>query len=92
MEPGGSGRSPFGSQTVPPTLTDTLRALSPEVKNCCMDYRAAAGSYRPHWELPDPPGVGGTEAARLDAFRRTRDELRPRLEVVFGADVRELRG
>ena len=39
--------------------------------------------YRVHWELPDPTGVGRTEADRLDAFRRTRDELQRRLAVVF---------
>jgi len=45
--------------------------------------------YRVHWELPDPTGVGRTEADRLDAFRRTRDELRRRLEVVFARDAPE---
>jgi arsenate reductase len=38
---------------------------------------------RLHWGLPDPAGVTGADTDRLDAFRRTRDELRRRLEVVF---------
>ncbi len=39
---------------------------------------------RVHWSLPDPAGIQGTEAERLQRFRDVRDELRRRLEVVFG--------
>ena len=42
---------------------------------------------RLHWGLPDPAGVGGSDADRADAFRRTRDELRRRLGVVFDQDA-----
>ncbi|MDO8836287.1 MAG: hypothetical protein Q7V01_11865 [Vicinamibacterales bacterium] len=42
---------------------------------------------RLHWGLPDPAAVGGSDADRADAFRRTRDELRRRLAVLFGHDV-----
>ena len=42
---------------------------------------------RLHWGLPDPAAVGGSDADRADAFRRTRDELRRRLAAVFGHDV-----
>ena len=42
---------------------------------------------RLHWGLPDPAAVGGSEAERADAFRRTRDELRRRLGVMFDRDV-----
>jgi arsenate reductase len=38
--------------------------------------------YRLHWGLPDPAKVEGE--ARLEAFRQTRDELRSRLQRVFG--------
>jgi arsenate reductase len=40
---------------------------------------------RVHWGLPDPASAPGDDAARLEAFRRVRDELRRRLAVVFGA-------
>jgi arsenate reductase len=36
-----------------------------------------------HWGLPDPAAAGGGPAARLDAFRRVRDELFRRLTPVF---------
>lgn len=32
-------------------------------------------SQRLHWSLDDPAAVEGTEAERLDVFRRVRDEL-----------------
>ncbi len=38
-----------------------------------------------HWALPDPASTVGDEDARLEAFRRVRDELRRRLGVAFGA-------
>ena len=40
--------------------------------------------HRVHWGLPDPAALDGDEAERLDAFRKTRDELIERLTVVFG--------
>ena len=42
---------------------------------------------RLHWGLPDPAAVGGSDADRADAFRRTRDELRRRLEMMFDRDA-----
>ncbi|MEJ7654005.1 MAG: arsenate reductase ArsC [Chloroflexia bacterium] len=35
---------------------------------------------RLHWPVDDPAAVEGSEAERLAAFRRTRDELRRRIE------------
>jgi len=46
-------------------------------------------TQRLHWGLPDPAGVGGSEADRADAFRRTRDELKRRLVAVFAQDASE---
>jgi arsenate reductase len=34
---------------------------------------------RLHWGLPDPAAANGSEAERLDAFRKVRDELRRRI-------------
>jgi protein-tyrosine-phosphatase len=44
-------------------------------------------AVRVHWGLPDPAAVKGTEAEKLDAFRRVRDELAGRLRVLFAAQA-----
>ena len=35
--------------------------------------------HRLHWSVEDPASVGGSEEARLKAFRGARDDLRERL-------------
>lgn len=42
-------------------------------------------AHRVHWGLPDPAHAGTDEEERLAAFRRVRDELRRRLEVLFAS-------
>ncbi|HVB09092.1 MAG TPA: arsenate reductase (thioredoxin) [Bacillota bacterium] len=37
---------------------------------------------RLHWDLPDPARAQGTEAERLTAFRRVRDEIRQRIDAL----------
>ena len=39
---------------------------------------------RLHWGLPDPAAVQGSDQARLDAFRKTRDELSRRIQAFLG--------
>ncbi len=46
---------------------------------------------RLHWGLPDPAGDQGTDAERLESFRKVRDELRRRLAVVFASSSRGAR-
>jgi arsenate reductase len=41
-------------------------------------------TWRVHWGLPDPAGPSAPEERRLSDFRGVRDELRRRLEVLFG--------
>jgi arsenate reductase (thioredoxin) len=36
--------------------------------------------HRRHWSVDDPSRVAGSDADRLAAFRRARDELRARIE------------
>lgn len=38
---------------------------------------------RIHWSIEDPAAAEGDEQARLDVFRRVRDELRERLKPLF---------
>lgn len=67
-------------EDVPPDDVDVVITL------CAEDVGAAfpGNARRVHWPLPDPILATGSEANRLEEFRRTRDELMRRLVVVFG--------
>jgi len=64
---------------IPAAEVDTVITLCGE-EECPIFLGAAA---RLHWGLPDPAGAGGDTAARLAAFRATRDELRRRIGALF---------
>lgn len=64
---------------IPPGDVDTVITLCAE--EVCPVFLGKA--LRVRWGLPDPAALQGDDAARLDAFRRVRDELRRRLEFVF---------
>jgi len=68
---------------IPADQVDTVITLCGEEE--CPVFLGRA--RRLHWGLPDPAGVGGSEADRADAFRRTRDELRRRLGALFRPDA-----
>ena len=52
-----------------------------EAEEVCPLYLGKA--HRLHWGLPAPAAVKDDVAARIEAFCRTRDELRRRLELLF---------
>jgi arsenate reductase len=64
---------------IPADQVDTVITLCGEEE--CPVFLGRA--RRLHWGLPDPAAVGGSDAERADAFRRTRDELSRRLAAVF---------
>jgi len=74
-----SGHRSKSVAEVPASEVDTVITLCGEEE--CPVFLGKA--RRLHWGLPDPAGAGGSEADRADAFRKTRDELRRRLAVVF---------
>ena len=61
---------------IPAAEVDTVITLCGE-EECPLFLGKAT---RLHWGLPDPAAVNGSEAERLDAFRKVRDELRRRIE------------
>jgi arsenate reductase len=75
-----TGHRSKGVADIPADRVDTVITLCGE-EECPLFLGQAT---RLHWGLPDPAAVEGDQAARLDAFRQTRDELRRRLAVVFG--------
>lgn len=66
---------------VPPDGVDVVVTLCAE--EVCPVFLGRA--MRVHWGLPDPAGVRGDDAAKLESFRAVRDELQRRLAKVFGA-------
>ena len=60
---------------IPAAEVDTVITLCSE-EECPLFLGKAT---RLHWSLPDPAAVGGSEAKRLDAFRKVRDELHQRI-------------
>jgi arsenate reductase len=69
---------------IPVEQVDTVITLCGE-EECPLFLGRAR---RLHWGLPDPAAAPGDEAARLDAFRQVRDELRRRLAVLWRASGR----
>lgn len=77
-----SGQTSKKVDTIDPATVDTVVTLC--VEEVCPVYLAKA--RRLHWPLPDPTAGGGSEEERLARFRRTRDEIRARLETLPVAD------
>jgi len=74
-----SGHRAKNVSEIPPSAIDTVITLCAEEE--CPVFLGEA--KRLHWGLPDPAAVKGSEQGRLDAFRKTRDELKRRLDVFF---------
>lgn len=66
--------------TIAPAGVDTVITLCAE-EECPLFLGEAT---RLHWGLPDPAAAAGPPEERLAAFRSTRDEIRRRLEALFG--------
>lgn len=75
------GQRSKGVDEIPPDDVDVVVTLCAE--EVCPAFLGKA--LRIHWGLPDPARAPGDDAARLEAFRRVRDELRRRLAAVFAA-------
>ena len=73
-------RSSKSVTEIPPDLVDTVITLCGE-QECPLFLGRAT---RLHWGLEDPAAVQGSEEGRLNAFRRTRDELISRLAEFIG--------
>ncbi|MDP2859241.1 MAG: arsenate reductase ArsC [Bacillota bacterium] len=66
-------------------LTPELLAWADVLITLCGDARDRCpllppGKRHLHWGIDDPAAVTGSRADRLDAFRRTRDTIRKRLD------------
>jgi thioredoxin type arsenate reductase len=71
-----SGQFSKSVNDIDPATVDTVITLCAE--EVCPVFLGKAS--RLHWGLPDPAGVEGDEAARLQSFREVRDEIARRLK------------
>lgn len=69
---------------IDPSTVDTVITLCAEEE--CPLFLGKA--HRLHWDMPDPAAIEGGEELRFEAFRKVRDELRRRLDAVFGRQIR----
>ena len=67
-------------QSIDPETVEVVITLCAE--EVCPVFLGSA--IRLHWGLPDPVAVQDDQEARLEAFRRTRDELQRRMAALFG--------
>ena len=74
-----------GLTDIPASEVDTVITLCAEEE--CPLFPGKA--KRLHWVLHDPAAVQTSEDARLDAFRKTREELRRRISAFIARDLRE---
>jgi protein-tyrosine-phosphatase len=65
---------------------DLIVSLSPEAQHKAMEMTRAMACEVEFWNTFDPSMVEGSREARLDAYRRVRDELFRRIKDRFPTD------
>jgi arsenate reductase len=60
---------------------DYVVTVCDNARDTCPVFPAT--SQRIHWSFEDPAAVEGSEAERLSAFRRTRDQIHARVNAFF---------
>lgn len=70
-----SGHRSKSVSEIPQSEVDTVVTLCEQEE--CPVFPGKVRRF--HWGLPDPAAVRGSEQARLDEFRKTRDELLRRI-------------
>ncbi len=70
--------TPKRLSAVPLTEIDCVVVLSDAIA-----FESSPNSKQFFWPQPDPETVNGTEQERMDAFRKVRDGLVPRIRSLF---------
>lgn len=63
---------------------DLIIALSPASQRRAQELTRFAHIDVEYWPIMDPTGLGEGRAAKLDAYRQTRDQIRDRMLARFG--------
>ena len=70
---------------VDPSSFDLIVTLSPEAHHQALEFTRGTAAEVEYWPVGDPSAVEGSREMRLDAYRRTRDQILARLKARFGA-------
>ena len=70
---------------VDPSSFDLIVTLSPEAHHQALEFTRGAAVEVEYWPVSDPSAAEGSREVRLDAYRRTRDQILARLKARFGA-------
>ena len=63
---------------------DLVVALSDASKAHAIDYTRLSAVEVEHWDISDPTAVGETREEKLEAYRRTRDQIDAQIQRRFG--------
>jgi len=69
---------------VDPSSFDLIVTLSPEAHHQALEFTRGTAAEVEYWPVQDPSAVEGSREMRLDAYRRTRDQILARLKARFG--------
>lgn len=64
---------------------DLVVTVCDDAAEACPFFPGAR--WQEHWSFPDPSAAAGTEAERLDAFRRVRDAISARIDEFLRREV-----
>jgi protein-tyrosine-phosphatase len=64
---------------------ELIITLSPEAHHQALEFTRGAAVEVEYWPVTDPSAIEGSRDIRLDAYRRTRDQILARLKARFGA-------
>jgi protein-tyrosine-phosphatase len=63
---------------------DLIVTLSPEAHHQALEFTRGVAVDVEYWPVTDPSVIEGSREMRLDAYRRTRDQILARLKARFG--------
>lgn len=72
---------------VDPASFELIVTLSPEAHHSALEFTRGTATEVEYWPTPDPSAVEGSREMRLDAYRRTRDQVLARLKARFGVPI-----
>ncbi len=72
---------------IDPSSFELIVTLSPEAHHSALECTRGTATEVEYWPTPDPSAAEGSRETRLDAYRRTRDQVLQRLKARFGMPI-----